>query len=151
MQAARKYYSFDFAKPFWDALVNFAHQGRIVSIDKVYNEIMRGNDKLKDWADSDFKEFFHPTHNIIPVVEHYASLVYWVEAEIQFKPLAVKSFLEDENADAWVIAYAKLHKLTLVTSENNSKGEIPIPTVCNEFNIRCIDTFVMLKELNFSF
>ncbi len=42
MQASRNYYPLDFAKPFWDGLVNFAKGGRIMSIDKVYDEIMKG-------------------------------------------------------------------------------------------------------------
>lgn len=39
MEAARRYYPLDFAKPFWDGLLTFAQQGKVISIDKVLSEI----------------------------------------------------------------------------------------------------------------
>lgn len=153
MQASRSYYSFDFAKPFWDGLVNFAKQGRILSIDKVYDEIMKGNDILKDWSDNDFKEHFKKseTHEI---TEHYMELVLWAEAEMQYEQNAKDVFMKRDVADAWVIAYAKTHKCTVVTSEVRDPSirvSIPIPNVCTAFNIPYCDTFRLLKELNFKF
>jgi hypothetical protein len=153
MQAARNYYPFDFAKPFWDGLVNFAKQGKIISIDKVYDEIMKGNDTLKDWADSDFKEFFQ-TSETIPITEHYAELVMWAEAEQQYVQNAKDEFMLRENADAWVIAYAKNYKCTVVTSEvidSKITVSIKIPNVCDAFNIPYCNTFELLRELKFKF
>ncbi len=153
MEASRKYYGLDFAKPFWDGLVDFAKAGRVVSIDKVYDEIMKGNDMLKDWADSEFKIFFQKTETI-PITEHYAELVLWVESESQYNQIAKNKFMERANADAWAIAYAKNHKCTLVTSEvpdSKAKISVPMPNVCNAFNVIYCDTFKMLRELNFQF
>lgn len=48
MTAARSYYSFDFGTRFWDFLVLEAQKNNIFSIDKVLDEIKKGNDKLKE-------------------------------------------------------------------------------------------------------
>jgi hypothetical protein len=59
--AAREFYNFDFGNNFWDFLVRKAKDNIIKSIDKVYDEIMRGNDRLKEWAKTDFFEHFLDT------------------------------------------------------------------------------------------
>jgi hypothetical protein len=153
IEAARTYYAFDIAKPFWDGLVNFAKAGKIVSVDKVYDEIMNGNDALKDWADSDFKRFFHKAETI-PITEHYAEIVIWAASEPQYSQNAKDDFMLRERADAWVISYAKNHKCTVVTSEVKDQRitvSIPIPNVCENFKIPFCNTFKLLRELNFKF
>ena len=53
MQAARQYYAFDLAPPFWDSLIEHAANGVVRSIDKVKLELDRGKDELADWANID--------------------------------------------------------------------------------------------------
>lgn len=48
MTAARSYYAFDVAPAFWDGLVREASNGRLLSIDRVKDEIQRGRDDLVD-------------------------------------------------------------------------------------------------------
>jgi hypothetical protein len=56
------------------------------------------------------------------------------------------------GSDPWVIAYALRHAGTVVTQESSSrKRKVRIPVVCQEFNVRCIDTFEMLKLMKASF
>lgn len=54
MEAARRYYPLDFAKPFWDGLLTFAQQRKVISVDKVLSGIQCGNNSLKDWAETTF-------------------------------------------------------------------------------------------------
>lgn len=63
MEASRRYYPLDFAKPFWDGLIQYAAESTICSIDKVFDEINKGNDSLKTWADTDFNNYFIATKN----------------------------------------------------------------------------------------
>jgi TolB-like protein len=57
-------------------------------------------------------------------------------------------------ADGWLIAFAKIYGLVIVThetSEPTRKNKVKIPDVCLEFKVEYIDTFVMLRELNIKF
>jgi len=153
IQAARSYYSFEFAQPFWNKLRDFGKEGRIVSVDKVLDEIMEGNDQLKNWANSDFKEYFKKAETR-EITEHYREIVLWAEADLRYDDSAKRTFMERTEADAWVVAYAKTYNCTVVTSEVNNlfaKITVPIPNVCAAFNIPYCDTFGMLKALNFKF
>ena len=42
MEANRRYYSLDFAPAFWNFLIKTAKEGKILSIDRVYDEILKG-------------------------------------------------------------------------------------------------------------
>lgn len=153
VQASRGYYSFDMALPFWEALVSFAEDGKILSIDKVFQEIKMGNDEMKEWAINDFIGYFDTTE-ISTVVQRYADLVNWANSQTQFNQTAKDTFMDDENADAWVLAYALANDCIIVTMETaklNAVGTIPIPNVCKAFGIEYCDTFDMLKMLGFSF
>jgi hypothetical protein len=155
MEASRKYYQFRFAKPFWDGLVNYAEKSFVMSIDKVLQEIKNGDkeDLLKKWATAEFKNHFKDTQTS-EVVQIYADLMQWAANETQYQPRAKDVFMDDDNADAWVIAYAKAYDCTIVTHEVGSaqvQRNIPIPNVCDAFNIAHCTTFTMLEKLGFSF
>jgi len=153
MEAARRYYPLDFAKPFWDGLLTFAQQGKVTSIDKVLSEIQCGNDPLKDWAETSFQNYFLSTQTS-SVLQQYVIMVQWAQAQQQYNQTAKDRFMEDDNADTWVLAYAKANNCIIVTHElpdANIKKNIPIPNVCNAYQIPYCDTFHMLRQLGFSF
>jgi hypothetical protein len=153
MEAARGYYAFDFARPFWDTLQVYAQNKKIISIDKVLDEINKGNDELKLWANSEFKPYFDNSQTS-EVVQEYATLVNWADQHPTYLQMAKDEFMEDENADAWIIAYAMANDCTVVTDElpnPNSKKRILIPDVCNAFGVPYCDSFAMLRALNFAF
>ncbi len=74
--ASRTYYDFDFGNSFWDFLVDQGEKGNIASIDKVLDELKKGNDKLKEWATKDFSKCFINTITD-KVLEQYAELMQW--------------------------------------------------------------------------
>jgi hypothetical protein len=153
MEAARGYYAFDFARPFWNSLVGYAQRNRIISLDKVLDEINKGNDELKVWANRDFVSYFAESQTSA-VIQQYATLVNWADRQPNYLQLAKDEFMEDDNADAWIIAYAMAHDCTVVTDElpnPNSKKRIFIPDVCNAFGVPFCDIFTMLRAVNFSF
>ena len=153
IRAARTHYSFDFAMTFWNGLINFAQNGIICTIDKVYEELILGDDALSDWIKNKFPQYILDTQTD-EILSSYTQLISWVQQQNQFTQNAKDEFYELDNADAWLIAFANSHDITLVTHEifnPTIKKKVPIPNVCQLFNIRYIDIYQMLKELNFHF
>ena len=152
--ASRTYYNFDFGNSFWDFLVDQGEKGNIASIDKVLDELKKGNDKLKEWATKDFSKYFINTITD-KVLEQYAELMQWVDKQRnQYTQNAIDEFMKENNADAWLISLAltDIDKYVIVTFEkenNQIKRKIPIPNVCKAFNIKYCDLYQMLKALNF--
>lgn len=149
IEAAKHYYAFDLAPSLWESLVNNARKGRILSIDKVKVELDDKEDRLKQWANSDFAQWFEPVH-VTDVLEEYDKTMKWVEST-DFMDKAKKDFSDQSKADAWIIAYAKARGCVGVTHEQYKPGKrrtIQISVVCKEFNIRSVNTFQMLRELD---
>jgi len=148
-EAARRYYAFDLVPSFWQALVTHAKNGRLESTDRVKDEIDRGNDPLKEWANSVFHPWFIST-NQTDVIQAYGQLMVWADEQRQFDRAAKAEFSREDNADAWVVAYAKAKGRVVVTHEMPNpevRKRIPIPNVCEAFAVEYVDTFQMLRDL----
>jgi hypothetical protein len=79
VQAHRRHYAFDICPGFWDCLIYHHETGRIVSIDRVRDEILAG-DALETWAkDSAPPSLFAATADAA-VVQNYKDMVRWVNA-----------------------------------------------------------------------
>jgi len=145
--------NFSIFASFWDGLLFYSQNGVLCSIDKVLREIKEGKDALKSWAENDFIDYFFSTKKE-NVIQAYSSIVPWVQNQSQYNQLAKDTFMDEDNADTWVLAFALANELTIVTHEvfdPNIKKRIPIPNVCLEFDIDYCDTFEMLRRLQFSF
>jgi len=82
------------------------------------------------------------------VIDSFQEMVNWVYGEPQFTDGARAEFAS--VADGWLIAYAAVNGLIVVTHEEFSpdvKRRVPIPNVCEEFEVEYIDTFDMLRAL----
>lgn len=148
MQSARSYYAFDLAPAFWQALIDHAANGDVCSIDRVKEELLRGNDDLADWAANEFSPYFARTDQS-NVIKAFSDIMYWVEQQGQFLPAAKSEFAS--GADGWLIAYAKVNGCLVVTHEQfrpDAKRRVLIPNVCRAFGVDTIDTFAMLRALN---
>ncbi len=152
VQAHRRHYAFEICPGFWDCLAHHHEAGRIVSIDRVRDEILAG-DALEAWAkDSAPSGLFAATADVA-VVQNYADMVRWVQASSQFNSEAKTEFAQ--VADAWLCAYAKAKaQHVVVTHEELSpqvKRRVPIPNVCQQFGLEWVDPFRMLKDLKVRF
>lgn len=155
MEAARTYYQFKFGKQYWDKLISFAEKGKVISIDKVLGEIKKGNktDALVQWSENDFLPHFASTETS-EVVQSYADVIGWAASQNQYNQRAKDVFMEDSNADAWVVAYAKAHNCSVITHElprPSKQNIIPIPNICTALGIPVGNTFEMLAQLDFNF
>jgi predicted nucleic acid-binding protein len=154
IEAYRRYYSFDIAPSFWEFLVREAKAGKVISIDRVFDELKKGKDDLAKWAEENFSFAFINTKDDSDVVFNYGRLMIWANEQTQYSINAIEDFAIVENADAWIIATAMARGYVIVTHEvldRTIKKKIPIPNVCEDFGVRYIDTFVLLRELNFQF
>lgn len=156
IQAHRSIYPLDVVQSFWLKIKDLSENGIIVSIDKVKKEIYDSSsheDELKLWCDSNLpSNFFINTESSI---QNYISIVNWTTSmSHHYTNSAIEEFLETDLADPWLVAFAMSNNWTIVTyekSEPNRKSRIKIPEVCNQFNIRYINTIEMLRELNENF
>ncbi len=151
IEAARRYYAFDIAPPFWERLVHYASNGRVQSIDRIKEELERGKDELATWARDNFSDAFAST-NEENVIESYTEIMRWVQDQSQFSDAAKADFAT--SADGWLVAYARSNGCIVVTHElpaTDVKKRVPIPNICDVFDVSYIDTFKMLRELGVRF
>ncbi len=153
IEAHNRYYSLDLCPGFWNCLLHYNQEFRLVSIDKVKVELVRvnKNDSLKQWVERSAGDFFLSTANQ-EVVNHFRNMMRWVQNNPQFTPPAKAEFAS--VADGWLIAYAKSTGSLLVTHEMlnpDVRKRVPIPNVCKEFGVRWADTFDMLRSLEVKF
>lgn len=150
IQAYQQYYPFDICPGFWGCLVALSEQGRLTSIDRVKMELQDHEDELKRWANG-APQLFASSGEAL-VVEAYHEVVQWVDANSQFKTRAKQGFAQ--KADGWLVAYAKVHNMTVATNEKQKPGaqaRVPILNVCDRFGVLYIDTFEMLRRLDVQF
>ncbi len=149
--AARRYYAFDLAPRFWQELIAKSESGKIVSIDKVKKELLKGNDELARWAENQFRGFVSTDDDA--VVQEYRQLMNWARGHQQFTESAKTEFAS--SADGWLIAFALAHDYSVVTNEilapPDKRSKIKIPNVCLQFKTPCVDTFEMLRRLKIQF
>lgn len=151
IQAARCYYAFDLAPRFWDSLVRHAADERIRSIDRVKQELERGNDQLAEWIEANFSNAFVSTDEA-DIIRAFGEIMVWVQAQSQFTDAAKADFAS--GADGWLVAYGKVKDCVVVTHEvlnPDIKRKVPIPNVCQVVNVPFIDTFEMLRRLGVRF
>lgn len=147
IEAARHYYAFDLVPSFWKCLIDYAEAGHIRSVDRVKKELERLNDPLASWARDEFGGAFASTDEE-DVFGAYTDIINWAQHKGQFTDAAKAEFAR--AAEPWLVAYARVKKCVAVTLEQPApyaKKEIKLPDVCGAFNVRCINTFEMLREL----
>jgi hypothetical protein len=134
IQAHRFTCPLDIVPSFWTKVKQLAEQGKIISIDKVKNEIYDHQDDLKQWCEDNLPEdFFKDTQDIIA---SYRQIVMWANARSShYHPTALAEFLDADEADAWLVAYALVDKVnrTIVTHEKSQpdiKRRVKIPEAC---------------------
>lgn len=149
IEAFRRYYAFDIVPQFWTTLIAQAKAGRVRSVDRVKAELDKGKDPLANWANRQFAQWFADTSDS-DILHSYGDVMVWGQGQAQFTNAAKAEFARAENADAWVVAFARAKGYAVTTQEQfdpNVKNRIPIPNICQALGVRCVDTFELLREL----
>ncbi len=151
IQAHRLYYPFDVVPGFWLKVRELAERGIIISIDKVRDEIY-GKDALTDWCKNNLPDDFFKDTSVI--IEDYIEVSRWVNSKSHYNEQALNEFLDADEADAWLVSYAKANNNRIVTHETSEparKNKVKIPDACSPFNIDCVTTIGMFREIGESF
>ena len=82
----------------------------------------------------------------------YTDIMMWVQRHPRYFDYARAKFAT--GGDGWLVAYARVQDAVVVTNEQSapeSRREIKLPDVCNQFGVKHENTFAMLRTLNVSF
>lgn len=152
IQAHRMHYPIDVVPGFWRKVIDLANDGFITSIDKVFSEIAMGKDDLYDWCIANLTpDFFQDSRSAIT---QYQDLANWaVSKATHYSSAALNDFLDANEADAWLVAYAKANNNIIVThevSDPQSKKRIKIPDA-GYAPVECVNTIEMFRRLGQTF
>jgi len=155
IQAHRVSYPLDIAFSFWNKVKQLADQGKIISIDKIKNELYDKNDELEAWFKNNLPDdFFKDTTS---VMTEYGKVASWaISKKDHYLTNALNEFLDADEADAFLVAYGLADKMnriivTYETSDPNRKSKIKIPEPCNALGLRFCTTMEMFRKLKETF
>lgn len=152
IEAKDRYYGFDICPGYWSSLLAQHASKRVFSIDRIADELNHQDDIVKQWIKNKVPETFFKKTEDQAVIDQFQKMMKWVYSQSQFTDPAKAEFAS--VADGWVIAYAAVNGLIVVTHEQfapDVKRKVPMPNVCVEFDVPYIDTFSMLRELGEKF
>ncbi len=154
IQAHRVTYPLDVVPSFWNKVKELADSGKIISIDKVKNEIFKNDDELKEWCKNNLPSEFWKDSSKNPL--EYGQIAAWGASQTsRYTQNAIQEFLDAEEADAFLMAFtlADLLNRKVITYErpSNKKNKIKIPDVCAVFGIKYLDPIAMFRELGETF
>jgi hypothetical protein len=147
IDADRDYYPIDRFPEFWEWLLHQAAQGLLKVPVEAFEEIKDGKGRLVEW-----------------IKEHKAVLLEETELEAGpvsrvvedgYAPNLTEDELEKLKADPFIVAYgvALPGQVTVVTMERSKpkrqRANRHIPDVCSDLQVPCIDTYELLRRLDF--
>lgn len=151
VEAHKRYYAFPLCPGYWKCLPHYFGTGQIISIDKVKDEIIPGDD-LHKWVGSTCPAALFDSTATAAIVAQYTEVMKWANSNPQFTDGARADFAT--VADGWLVAYAKVNGRIVVTHEEyraDAKARVMLPNACKAFGVAYLDTFAMLKDLKATF
>jgi len=148
--AKNTYYPIDRVPEFWEWLIYQGEQGSVKIVQEVYDEIHGGKDDLSLWAKED---------------EVANALLLDEDADVnQVRDVIEQGYANDLTddeveklgRDPFLIAYAmsdidnRIVVTTEVSKASKQRANRRVPDVCDNFNVKCIDTFRLTSDLDFS-
>lgn len=147
--AKNRYYAFDICPGFWDSIIHEHEAGRLRSIDRVRQELLNwSEEELVRWIKGDLPTGFFLDTGERDVVRAFSDVMLWAQQKAQYTDAAKASFAT--KADGWLVAYAMVHGVKVVTNElssPDSRKEVKLGDVCLQFGVKYEDTFEMLRAL----
>jgi hypothetical protein len=142
-----RHYPHDLFPSFWIKFATLLETKEGIATELVSHELNKKDDGCHQWfRDNDLDSSFIELNDGIQTVV--------VE---MMKNKNYQRLVEDRKgaygADPFVIALAKLEKLTVVTGEIASKrmDKPKIPDVCNDMGIECINILELMRKENWKF
>ncbi len=149
-QAKDREYQFQFANEFWDWILVAHSTGLVFSVQKVLDEINRGQKTCpaKAWAAGLPAGFFLADTKDADVMKRYSEVMKWAANHTQYTDKAKNDFADPQDADAFLIAAAKQHQMEICTHEVSApecKRKIPLPDAAAAFGVKTIHVFDVLN------
>ena len=143
IRAKNLYYGFDFCPAFWGWLIAANADGKVLSIEKVGDEIQAVDDELSEWAKSKAERFFLPPN--ASVLSALSAVGDWASSQ-DYTASAINIFLQ--VADSYLVTQAVVGQHVVVTHEAPSASirKIKIPDACIGLGIRWLTPFEMLRN-----
>lgn len=151
IEAKNRYYAFDICPGFWTWMDHIVASGNVQTITKVRDELIDGNDELKDWVAARKTAPWFLSVDDRETQSTLGSIASFIQSE-RYKPAAKNKFLS--KADPWLIAKAVTTGATVVTHEEHrpeATKTVPIPNICHQFGVRWVNTFDLLRTMTASF
>jgi hypothetical protein len=156
IHAKNLYYPFQRVPEFWEWLIHKGEEGAIKVPPEIHDEISdkgtprERRDDLALWSESpEFLEHLLLDEEVDQV--QVAQITYG-----GYTPTPTEDDLEKMGNDPFLLAHANLdpeHRVVVTTEVSKPKRQGAnrhIPDVAKTFGIRCINTFQMIHELDFS-
>lgn len=146
IEGAKGPYGFDIAPRFWNVLDDLIIAHRVSCPVMVYDELQSVEDDLSAWAKERRRTslFVEPSEAVQRTFQEVITYVMQRYPDNQSR----RRFMN--RADPWVIAHAMAQGGMVVTLEGiapNTSRKVKIPNVCSHFNVACINTYEMLRQL----
>lgn len=148
IQAERETYPRAMWPAFWVFVEKKLQTGEIRMSERAWKELAKGDDPLAKWCrarrSTHLRKFAEKDAQAA-----YAEIASYVAEKFYDSPWHLTDFCR--GADGWIIAQAMTEGGSVVTQELSHPSGLPfkIPTLCDHFNVRCINVLTMLKELKF--
>ena len=147
IDANRDYYPIDRVPQFWEWLVSLGQMGQVKIPREIYEEVTVGNDAVAKWLRENatamlLEEAVSPQMSARVIEEGYA-------------PDLTDDEIETVGKDPFLIAYALADpaERVVVSNEGSKPGRIRanrhVPDVCRDFDIRPINVYSLIRELDF--
>ncbi len=142
-------YDFDIAPRFWTMIDELVEGGQVACPIQVYQELLDGQDEIVNWARERKNSgmFVDPSIAVQKEVRGVVSYVVRSYPDNQ----ARRRFLR--RADPWIIAHAIAEGGVVVSLESRvrpSSQQVKIPNVCDQYSVKCINTYDMIRQLGAS-
>lgn len=149
IDAHRDYYPLDRVPPFWAWLVTHGEAGMIKIPDAIYRELLAGGDELREWAhEPGTQSALRLSED--PAVSHIQQAV-----ELGYASDLTDIELESIGRDPFLIAHCLVDSAnrTIVTTEvsrpSRQRANRHLPDVCADLGLVCINTYELIRVLDF--
>ena len=148
IDAKRDYYPFDRVPEFWDWLLHMGKSRRVKVPREIYESLVEDkDDDLSEWMKANRNDLLFDEDVNVTLIE-------FVKEEGYGSNLTDTDIVKMGN-DPFLIAYAlfDVMKRTVVTTEHSrptrTRGNRHIPDVCDDLDVNCINTFELIRRLDF--
>jgi len=156
IQAHRGALNINIVPQFWQFLHGHVQAGTIKMPRMAYEEVVDGgyDDEVVTWCKAR-KKLGLCCNEGEEVQDRYGKLAAHVQEKYSRKPQQVRDWFAD--ADGWVIAHAFAEEggggivVTEEYEKTSFKSKIKIPTLCKVFDVECINTVLLLRQLKADF